>query len=74
MKWYVQFRFDGLDHVVWHPGHEDALEATCLMVHAGVDVFGIGTGPLTDPTDREYVSRLYQFWVRAKYALRPANG
>ena len=70
--WHVQFRFDGLEHVVWQENPEDAVETACLMVDAGVDVFGIGIGALADAADREYVNRLYQLWARAKYPFRHA--
>jgi hypothetical protein len=74
MKWHVQFRFDGSNHVIWHSGPEEAIEAGCLMVKAGVDVFGIGTGPLRSSVDREYVNRVYEIWSRAKYPLRRTSG
>jgi hypothetical protein len=34
------------------------------MIKAGIDVFGIGTGPLRDSVDRDYVGRLYKLWLR----------
>jgi hypothetical protein len=73
MKWHVQFRFDRSNHVVWYSGPEDAIQAGCLMIKAGVDVFGIGTGSLKDAVDRGYVSRLYELWSRAKYPSQRAN-
>jgi hypothetical protein len=57
----------------WHPTPEDAIEAACLMMDAGIDVLGIQTGPLTDTIDREYVDRRYQLWARAKYSFRLAT-
>jgi hypothetical protein len=74
MRWHVQFRFDGSDHVTWHPSPEAAMEASYLLIHSGVDVFGIGTGPLKAAIDREYVDRLYEFWSKTRYSLRRATG
>jgi hypothetical protein len=74
MRWHVQFRFDGSNHVTWHSGPEAALEAARLLIHSGVDVFGIGTGPLKSATDREYVDRLYELWSRVRNPLKRATG
>jgi hypothetical protein len=74
MRWHVQFRFDGSNHVTWHSNPEDALEACCLLIRSGVDVFGIGTGPLKDAVDREYVDRLYELWLQAKHSPRRKTG
>jgi hypothetical protein len=74
MRWHVQFRFDGSNHVTWHSSPEDALEACCLLIRSGVDVFGIGTGPLKDAVDREYVDRLYDLWSQAKHSPRRNTG
>ena len=35
----------------------------------GYDVYGIGTGPLTDSIDREQIARIYAMWVREKLPL-----
>ena len=32
----------------------------------GCDVYGIGTGPLTDTIAREDIARIHVFWARAK--------
>jgi hypothetical protein len=67
MEWHVQFRRNAVEHIVWHRNPEDAIEAACLLIDDGVDVFGIGMGPPTGSIDREYVNRIYAIWARAKY-------
>jgi hypothetical protein len=66
MTWHVQFRNDGVDHVVMHPTPEEAIEAACRLMDDGCDVYGVRTGPLTDSIAREDIARIYAFWVRAK--------
>jgi hypothetical protein len=70
MEWYIQFRRDAVDHIDWHPTPEDAIDAACQLIDVGVDVFGLGTGPLTDAISRESINRLYQLWAREKYPFR----
>jgi hypothetical protein len=66
MKWHVQHRRDNVDHVDVHPSPEAAIEAACRLIDEGYDVFGIGTGPLSDSIDRGQISRIYKLWARAK--------
>jgi len=66
MEWHIQFRLDGADHIVWHPNPEDAIEAVCVLIDGGYDVYGIGTGPLTDSIDEDQIARIYALWARAK--------
>ena len=61
MDWHIQFRRDAVDQVDWHPTPEAAIEAACLLIDAGVNVYGIGTGPLTDAIEMEYVNRRAAF-------------
>jgi hypothetical protein len=67
MDWHVQYRQGGTDRVVMHPSPESAIEAACHLIDDGRDVFGIGTGPLTDSIGRTEIDRIYAFWARAKY-------
>ena len=67
MEWYVQYRKDTVDHIVRHPTPEQAIEAACHLIDDGCDVYGIGTGPLTDSIARDEIARIYAFWVRAKF-------
>jgi hypothetical protein len=73
MDWYVQFRRDAVDDMSWHPTQEDAIEAACRLIDVGIDVFGLGTGPLTDAIGPEYINRLYQLWAREKYPFGRAT-
>ena len=66
MEWHIQFRLDGTDHIVWRPNPEDAVEAACVLIDDGCDVYGIGTGPLTDSIDEDRIARIYALWARAK--------
>jgi len=67
MEWHIQFRLDDADHIVWHLNPEDAIEAACLLIDDGYDVYGIGTGPLTDSIDEDQIARIYALWARAKH-------
>ena len=60
MTWHVQFTSpDGIVEVRRFPDPERAIEAACLLLDDGSDVFGIGTGPLTDSIDRREIKRIY---------------
>jgi len=71
MTWHVQYRKDEVDGIGWHPSPETAIEAACRLLDDGYDVYGIGTGPLTDSIDREQIACIYAIWVRAK---QPVSG
>jgi hypothetical protein len=67
MMWHVQYRKDATSHVARHPSPEQAIEAACRLIDDGCDVYGVGTGPLTDSIDREQIARIYAMWARAKF-------
>jgi len=71
MTWHVQYRKDkdAADCVVRHASPEQAIEAACRLIDDGCDVFGIGTGPLTDSIARADIARIHEFWARAKPGL-----
>jgi hypothetical protein len=69
MTWHVQYRLDAVDHVVRYPTPELAIEAACHLIDAGRDVYGIGTGPLTDSIGRDEIARIYALWARAERPL-----
>ena len=71
VTWHVQYRKDATDHIERHPSPELAIEAACRLIDDGYDVYGIGTGPLTDSIGRNEIARIYAIWVRAK---RPPKG
>jgi hypothetical protein len=67
MTWHVQYRKDGADQIGRHPTPELAIQAACHLIDDGCDVYGIGTGPLTDSIEREQIARIYAMWARAKF-------
>ena len=67
MTWHVQYRTDGVDNIVRHPSPEQAIEAACRLIENGNDVYGIGTGPLTDSIKGDQIARIYALWIRARY-------
>jgi hypothetical protein len=66
MVWHVQYRKDSTDQITRHPTPEQAIEAACRLIDDGCDVYGIGTGPLTDSIRRDQIARIYAFWAKAK--------
>jgi hypothetical protein len=74
MKWGVQYRSEGVEHVLMHPTPEMAIEMACRLIDEGGDVFGIGIGigigPLTDSIDPDQILRIYDIWVQTKFPLR----
>jgi hypothetical protein len=66
MTWHVQYRRDAIEHVIQHTTPERAIEAACRLIDDGNDVFGIGTGPLTDSIGRGEIARIYDIWARAR--------
>jgi len=66
MTWHVQYRRDTIDHVVMHPSPQAAIETACRLIDDGCDVYGIGTGPLTDSIGRKEIERIYDLWARTK--------
>jgi len=48
------------------PTPESAIEAACHLIDEGSDVFGIGTGPLTDTIAGNEIARIYAIWAREK--------
>ena len=66
MTWHVQYRKGGSDHIVMVPTPESAIETACHLIDEGSDVFGIGTGPLTDTIAGNEIARIYAIWAREK--------
>jgi hypothetical protein len=64
MTWHVQYRSGATDHLVQHPTPEAAIEAACHLIDDGCDVYGIGTGPLTDSIGRIEIGRIHAFWAK----------
>ena len=66
MTWHVQYRKDGSDHIAMALTPETAIETACQLIDEGSDVFGIGTGPLTDTIAGNEIARIYAIWAREK--------
>jgi hypothetical protein len=64
MTWHVQYRKAGSGHVVTAPSPEAAIEAACRLIDEGCDVFGVGTGPLTDTIASKEIAKIYAIWAR----------
>jgi len=64
MTWHVQYRKDAVHHVTRHPSPELAIESACRLIEDGCDVYGIGTGLLSDSIAREQIARIYEFWAK----------
>jgi hypothetical protein len=67
MKWHVQYRRDSEDLIAEHPSPEQAIEAACGLIDEGCDVYGIGTGPLSDSIGPEHIARIYALWARTSH-------
>jgi hypothetical protein len=64
--WHVQYRQDAWEHVLTRPTPELAIESACRLIDEGADVFGIGTGPLTDSIARDQIARIHAIWARPR--------
>ena len=65
--WHVQYRQGGEDLIASHATPELAIETACLLIDDGCDVYGIGTGPLTDSITKMQIARIYDIWARARH-------
>jgi len=65
MTWHVQYRRGLTNHLVMHPSPELAIEAACRLIDDGYDVYGIGTGPLTDSIAKDAIARIHAVWAKA---------
>jgi hypothetical protein len=74
MTWHVQYRNDTVDHIVRYPNPEQAIEAACCLIDDGCDVYGIGTGPLTDSIAKDQIARIHALWARGKYPFGVVPG
>ena len=70
MTWHVQYREDAIPRIAMHASPEQAIEAACGLIDDGCDVYGIGTGPLTDSVGQVEIARIYAIWAKAKPRCR----
>jgi hypothetical protein len=71
-EWYVQYRRDKADKVEWFTACELAIEAACVLIHDGCDVYGIGVGSLDDAVSKDHITRIYALWAKVKPRARQA--
>ena len=64
--WHVQYRSNGRDGIEMYPTPEQAIDAACRLIDDGCDVYGIGTGPLSDSIGKAEIARIYAMWERSK--------
>lgn len=74
MDWHVQYRRGGMDYLAMFPSAEAAIENACRLIDDSYDVFGIGTGDLTNSIEPEQIAGIYAMWARAKSPFGPARG
>ena len=65
-QWHVQYREGSSDHVVMNPTPEAAIVTACQLIDQGREVYGIGTGPLTDAIGAADIARIYLTWKAVK--------
>jgi hypothetical protein len=66
MPWFVRYKKSAEDHLERMRTPEHAIETACRLLDDGWEVYGIGTGPLTDSIEKEQIARIYDLWVRAR--------
>ncbi len=66
MTWFVQYKQLGSDQLVQTATPEQAIEKACHLLDDGCDVYGIGTGPLTNSIEKKQINRIYDMWVRER--------
>jgi hypothetical protein len=66
MEWHVQYCHGGTDRLASYLSPEKAIEAACCLIDDGCEVFGIGTGPITDSIDKFQIARIYAMWTHPK--------
>jgi hypothetical protein len=57
---------DSRELVLHEPSPERAIEAACRLIDDGVDVYGIGTGDLSDSIAGDQIARIHAIWARSK--------
>jgi len=58
MTWHVQYKHDAKEIVFCYTSPELAIQAACKLIDYGYEVFGIGTGPLTDCIDYAHICKI----------------
>jgi hypothetical protein len=66
VTWFVRYIKSAADYIVRMGTPEQAIETACRLLDDGCDVYGVGTGPLTDSIGKDEIARIYDMWVRAR--------
>ena len=66
MIWPVKYRDDAIDYIASYPSPERAIDAACLLIDHGCDVYGLGTEASADTMGRDEIARIYFIWARAR--------
>jgi hypothetical protein len=66
MPWFVRYKKSAEDQLARMRTPEQAIETACRLLDDGCEVYGIGTGALTDSIEKEQIARIYDLWVRAR--------
>ena len=70
MTWHVQYHAASGDAVELFLTAEGAIEAACELIESGHDVYGLGTGPLTDSISKPEIDKIYVIWSRGHETCR----
>jgi hypothetical protein len=62
MMWHVQFYYGTDDRTLGYPSEAAAINAVCLLIDFGADVYSLGTGPESVSVGREEIAKLYRLW------------
>jgi hypothetical protein len=63
MTWHVLYRDHAGDQIVRHPSPEETIKVACLLLDDGCEVYGIGTGPLSDSIGKDEIARIHDLWA-----------
>jgi len=66
MTWDIRYTRGAEDYLESHPTAENAIEAACLLIDQGCDVYGIWTGQLAESVDREQIIRIYGLRIKPR--------
>jgi CheY-like chemotaxis protein len=66
MIWHIQYRDGPNDYMASHSKPERAIEAACLLIDHGCEVYGIVTEPFTETVGRDEIARIHAIWARAQ--------
>jgi hypothetical protein len=60
MFWHVQFYYGTEDRTLGYPSEVAAINAACLLIDFGADVYSLSAGPGSASVGREEIAKLYR--------------